>query len=513
MKGAFIRIILCSILLSLGWPPNSFFLFLFFGFVPLLIQTKTNSIFNNWLIALTTLFIWNTSITYWLYYTLPIGAFLVHVLNALIFSTPFLLFYKIQLSNRVIAYLLFVFSWLVIEYVTLNWELAYPFLIIGNGLAKYPIFFQWYEYTGVLGGSLWLITANVFLTELLSISKKRWLFGIYTSWIFLPIALSLLIYKNYLEPSKTVSISSLQTNLDCYNEKYVRETDWVIEQHVSLSRSSSNDVDFILWPETAITNGGLKNDFNRNPSLLKIKSLLGNAKSTILSGAIFYKDHGLNYDKESEVFYYPPLNTYLTVHNSVIAFYGNSPIALLRTKEKLVPFEERIPYPRMFNWISNTIGKLGGFKFSIANDGIEMISKNGYKVTSLICYEILFGEFLAKMSQKGVNVFFLHLNEGWYQNEVGAKQFLYYTSLRSVETRRSIARSSNYGYSALINQKGEIEHSLNSIDVSGVVSGNLSINKKITFYAIYGDFIGRFALWGFLIFSVLLFVRAITSKK
>ena len=46
-------------------------------------------------------------------------------------------------------------------------------------------------------------------------------------------------------------------------------------------------------------------------------------------------------------------------------------------------------------------------------------------------------------------------NDGWWSESQGYKQHLSYAKIRSIETRRSIARSANTGSSAIINKKGE----------------------------------------------------------
>ena len=56
------------------------------------------------------------------------------------------------------------------EYLHLNWDLSWPWLTLGNGFANSPNLVQWYEFTGFLGGSLWVLLMNFLLFRL---AKKQ----------------------------------------------------------------------------------------------------------------------------------------------------------------------------------------------------------------------------------------------------------------------------------------------------------------------------------------------------
>jgi len=47
------------------------------------------------------------------------------------------------------------------EHFHLSWDLAWPWLNLGNALATAPQLIQWYEFTGVRGGTLWIILTNL----------------------------------------------------------------------------------------------------------------------------------------------------------------------------------------------------------------------------------------------------------------------------------------------------------------------------------------------------------------
>ena len=104
------------------------------------------------------------------------------------------------------------------------------------------------------------------------------------------------------------------------------------------------------------------------------------------------------------------------------------------------------------------------------------------------------------------------MNEGWYKNiKDVASRFMYYSSLRAIENRRSIARSSNEGISCFINQRGEINHIVSGFQ-NKAIKGNLYLNNKITFYTKHGDYIGKISVIIVLLFSIAILIKIIISK-
>ncbi|HML86425.1 MAG TPA: hypothetical protein PKE52_14820, partial [Bacteroidales bacterium] len=64
------------------------------------------------------------------------------------------------LKMRSYGLLLFPLFWIAFEWWHMNWDLSWPWLNLGNGFGAYPKMIQWYEFTGILGGSLWVLLVN-----------------------------------------------------------------------------------------------------------------------------------------------------------------------------------------------------------------------------------------------------------------------------------------------------------------------------------------------------------------
>ena len=77
------------------------------------------------------------------------------------------------------------------------------------------------------------------------------------------------------------------------------------------------------------------------------------------------------------------------------------------------------------------------------------------KIAPVICYESVFGNYVADYVRNGAEAIFIITNDGWWKNTNGYMQHLSYASLRAIETRRPVARAANTGISCIIDIRGK----------------------------------------------------------
>lgn len=81
-------------------------------------------------------------------------------------SGAFLIYHAVwRRAKRALAYTVLVSGWIAYEYLFLNGEISFPWLVLGNGFSMDVKLVQWYEYTGALGGSLWVLVVNLLVFE------------------------------------------------------------------------------------------------------------------------------------------------------------------------------------------------------------------------------------------------------------------------------------------------------------------------------------------------------------
>jgi apolipoprotein N-acyltransferase len=87
---------------------------------------------------------------------------------------------------------------------------------------------------------------------------------------------------------------------------------------------------------------------------------------------------------------------------------------------------------------------------------IHNLDMDGHLLAVPICYELIFPELVREFTSKGGEVIIITSNDSWYGNTSAPYQLLAMSTLRSIENRRYILRSTTNGISALIAPSGEI---------------------------------------------------------
>jgi apolipoprotein N-acyltransferase len=490
--------ILAGILIGVAWPPNPFAPLVIVGICLLLYlrnyQQKQglNDVWF-WIYVFVALGIWNGIVLWWLPNTTFYPGILAIFISSLLLSLPFIAYhYLAKFQNLLWSYISFIGCFILHEYILLQGELAFPYMTLGNSLAMYPEVIQWYEFTGVLGGSLWILSLGCALHAIL-IKKRLKYIVVGVVGLLFPTCISLMIYYNMDNLRGSLKVHVAHTNIDSQTEKYVWDISKVLEHYLTLPTDEVlRNGDLVVWPESAIPNVEWVDEFNNHPIYFNIQDKYLNAGVNLCLGSIGY---GKVFAKDkSRHIYTSSSGIPYKLHTGAYGLKASSNNLSYRSKVKLVPFEERTPYPTIFTFISSKIGSLGGFKFTEGNEENLIFQTNqGIGYVYLICYESLFGDFTRASVNTKTKFIVIGLNESWYRNIYAAKQFMYYSALRAIENRRYIVRSSNDGVSAFIDHKGEIFSSYEDFEPR-LISNKIRLNQKRTFYNYFGDYIGIVAL-------------------
>ena len=526
--------ILSGILFSISWPERGFPFLIFFAFIPLLFienyisnnkdKFTKFSIFTYSAIAI---FIWNVLTLYWIKNASIFGGAMAVLVNTLFMSCLITIFHisKRNIHGKNQGYLTFIFFWIAFEYLHLRWEINWPWLTTGNVFALYPKLIQWYEFTGVLGGSLWILSVNILIYNLLNnlilkegrkkiiISAVSFLF-----FLFVPLIFSYSIYNNYVEEENPYTVVVVQPNIDPYNEKYGGMPYAVqIEKSLLLAEQKTDEnTDIVVFPESAIQENNLwEREIEHSFSIDSLRKFINKHPNIeVVMGASTYKKIFKGENKTYEARQFGNTDLWYYAYNTAMYFDTSSTIQFYH-KSKLVLGVERLPFPKTFSFLENFALDMGGTVGTLAinKERTPFVSKkHPIKIGTTICYESIYGEFCTGFVKKGANIFFIITNDGWWGNTPGYKQHFSFAPLRAIETRRSIARSANTGTSAFINQKGDVFQATKYWE-EDVIKQDINANSKITFYVKYGDYVGRIALLGSVLLLLITISTGIIRKK
>ena len=222
-----------GLLLGLPWSVSSLFFVVFFAWVPLLLlEEKIRHYANPYAVfnyAFVSFLLWNIMGTWWIAQPQLVGAILIILANSVLQALVFWLASRIRAILRIPLLFPFVLIWMGYEHFHLYWDLAWPWLNLGNALTTAPRLIQWYEFTGVRGGTLWIILANFAALKMYDTYRQKGpgslapLGAITVMLMVIPIAGSYLIFQNFEENAETVHVALIQPNLDPYTENSIRK--------------------------------------------------------------------------------------------------------------------------------------------------------------------------------------------------------------------------------------------------------------------------------------------------
>ena len=520
--------IIAGLFLTISWPSIGFPGLLFVAFVPLIILEKqfSDAPFRRkslkiFLLSWLAFFIWNALAYRWLFYARPpvnptsleiqqawIAYFFPVILNSLFMAIIFILYHKIRNKHgQLYGFLFLPTFWMAFENLHLNWDFMWPWLNLGNGFASYYKWVQWYELTGTFGGTLWVWIANLFLFKAILLylehgDKKlmRKLYIAFALVVLVPIGISYVMYFNYEEKGEEINIVLLQPDLDPYHEKYVKSSQEIVEEIISIGdKVVTNQTDLILTPETSFpgSEAVILNDMNSDPSIQALRDWISNYPDVVLVAGTSLIEF-TNASQAPNITSIPyNSNMWINSYNSTIQLENSNDSIPSYHKSKLVVGVEYFPYPTIFKpLLGSVMLDFGGSTNSLTKSNKAKVftnRQNSAKIAPTICYESIFGEYTSEFVKEGANLIAISTNDSWWGDTDGHRQFLDYARLRAIENRRSVARSANSGISAFINQRGDIVQRL-EYGKQGSLVGSLKMNTKITNYTIAGDFLSRIAL-------------------
>ncbi|NOQ74285.1 MAG: apolipoprotein N-acyltransferase [Crocinitomix sp.] len=459
--------------------------------------------------------IFNLITTWWIYNASEGGMYMAVFCNSLLMTLPFFFFGFIarQLGENK-GLLALVVLWIGFEYCHYFWELSWPWLSFGHIFGEYPWLIQWYEYSGVTGGTLWVLMVNIgvyFIIRNVKIRKEALriqapVFLFIGLVILVPVLSSVLIYTSYEEEVDPVNMVIIQPNLDPYSEKFTMPLPDQLDIIFDLAEEKVDEnTDLVVCPETAISRTVNEDYLEQEPNMILIKEWLrAHHNVNMLIGA----DSRKYFQEENSLAsnYIESINAYVENYNAAFLIDPNRPTQIYH-KAKPVLGAEKVPFLSWFPSLKEYSIELGGTSgmIGLGEEAINM-TLGDLSFAPLICYESVYGDYVSYFTGHGADILCVVTNDGWWGDTPGYRQHRMFSQIRAIENRRSVARSANTGISCFIDQKGDIISEL-GWDERGALQEILNRNTEITFFVRYGDVLGRVSL--FLIIA--LFVYALTS--
>lgn len=520
---------LSGLLLSLPWliphtGPSALI-----AMVPLLCMERIatlKGVKRFWIWHYGTFLLWNALTTFWVCNATVGGGIFAVAANALQMS---LIFGSFRISKKrlrgALPYLFLATMWIAWERAYFSAQISWPWLVLGNAFARTTRLIQWYEYTGTLGGSLWIWASNLSIYALMvSLSDGRFfdwnkkaraaaICGL-AAVLFVPVISSRLIWHSYEEQSEgTLDVLIAQPNFDPYQKfqhlSQEQQNTILIDLMDKELGSGRTDKPLLLIAPETFTNDIRVNSYQQSPTWKRLTAFLNEHPGTsMLFGAstleLIDSQEAINPND-----YHLNDGRWIRSHNSALSLEADGRTEIFH-KSKLVVGVEMAPYPKLLVPVSEKLG--AGIGRNVGQDEISILHPAGVPLGSIICYESIYGEYCTGYVNKGAKALAVITNDAWWGDTPGYRQHLSYSALRAIELRRDIARCGNTGISCLIDQRGVI-HGESNWWKQETVRGTLHLNSEKTFFAQNGDIAGRICTFAFLLLTLALLVSLITKRK
>ena len=472
--------------------------------------------------------IWNVAATWWVWNASAPGSIGAFLANSLLMCLPWLGFHYLRpRMGDIIGYGSLIVFWLSFEYLHLqNWGLSWPWLTLGNVFAARPRWVEWYSFTGTSGGGLWVLVVNVLVFRWLwkAVNKKEYQLWP-AAWIAILVVFPIFgsrqyaglfdgVEKVYADKSLQKNIVIVQPDIDPYEKITTGSFDAQLTRLIRLSDSLIDDnTVLVVWPETALYNEhGFEEDHLKENYFLKPlwAFLQQHPQINLLTGLESLRI--FDYKHSSTAMKIPDSDKYYESYNSAVIMDSAGPEAFYH-KSRLVPGAESLP--PFLHFMVPLFEKFGATEdgYTGQPDRTPLQTTNhSYTIAPAVCYESIYGEFMALYVHNGADLIAVITNDGWWGNTPGYRQHESYARLRAIETRRWVVRSANTGVSAIISPYGRIIDS-RSWAKQAVIKTCVPAEKELTFYARYGDCISKLALGLTFLFWIWHFITVIKRSR
>lgn len=508
--------ILFILLYTMAWTPVSQAYLISIAFVPIFIlidrfieqNVKPKAvIFRLFSLYFSTGLILN----FWISYAHWGGTLLASIVQTLLLLIPSILYYRFTKRGYLKQGLLvFLLSSISIEYIQNFWDLSWPWFNLGHSLSSAPYLIQWYQYSGAIGGTAWIIIINIFIYNILQVKNSKTTIVIFSTIIITPL---FFIVKN-TNPDNYINklkVLIYQPNIDAYKDKFTSDFNkQIVDFTEILSKIDTTQPTLIVCPETFIHRSIKEDDVEHNPYINLIQSALKTKNHFVVTGANSMRQVTPENELEKASIRFRN-GIYYKVFNSAVLINKNKTIDIYN-KSKLVAGAETTPFASVLSPILGSVFNidLGGVSGNLGkSDAPKVLRTDHFSFSPIICFESAFGDYTAEFSELGSDFITIMTNDDWWGNTSGHKHHFELAKIRAIENQKYVVRSANTGISGIINPDGSVESKLD-YKSQGVIEGNISLSPVKTYYTQNKHLIGKlctFVLIMLLLQMETLFIR------
>lgn len=361
-------------------------------------------------------------------------------------------------------------AWVAADWLRSFLFSGFPWMDLGYGLAGVPLLLQSADIWGHYGLTFLVVLVNSLLA-LLILNREGTRAAVRLA---APVGLFLLLVVIYSavrwqqlhsgeSEREAMIVAVVQGNVE-QNQKWLPERQQeTVLKYLEQSRSlmlGTPRPELVIWPETALPFYPVA-----HPLLTPLQRFVSQEQVMLLTGAPWYQR-----DSEGQ--------GGMEFFNSSLLFDTRGELVARTSKTHLVPFGEYVPLKRFLPFLAPLVEAVGDFSPGQIH---EPPACQKAKIGVLVCFESIFPDISRKWVDAGATLLVNMTNDAWYGRSSAPHQTLAMTRLRAVETRRTLVRSANTGFSVFIDPLGRLQH-LSPLFVSWEAADRVQIMEERTFF-------------------------------
>lgn len=362
---------------------------------------------------------------------------------------------------------------------------GFPWALLGYSQYEFLPVIQVADITGVYGISFLVVLVNAAAMQIAT-GEKRTAALLTVTLVAVTVLGYGLFSLSQAEGSGSFRISVVQGNIEQdkkWDPAYQNQT---IATYKKLTLEAlKQNPDLVIWPETSTPFYFTGSDAAERKMADDLKDFVQQNNVPLLFGSPTYE-----ITKQRKV----------VLRNSAFLLSGKGDISARYDKFHLVPFGEYVPLKNVLFFVEKMVEAVGDFasgkEYTIMSVQ-RTTGANKMKVSTVICYEIIFPDLVRKFVKRGAGIVTTITNDAWFGRTAAPYQHFSMAVFRAVENRVPIARAANTGISGFIDAKGRILAST-KIFTETYATRDVTPGTAKTFYTQYGDIFaylcGLFAL-------------------
>ncbi len=375
-----------------------------------------------------------------------------------------------RIQNPVLKVVGWASAWVVMEWartlgsLSMPWEqLSYtqyhflPVLQISDITGAYGVSFL----LALVGGAIAYWSLNPDRPDR---SRPLWFAGVATMMVCLYGSARLQQY----DTGPSMVVADMQTGVSSFN---VPSPDAQYALYAGLTKSASvasPPPDLYVWPET-----GMPNDAIHNPRAYEFLHALANKyDAAVVTGSRVDATLGT-----SET-------------NSSVMFLPGDGKPERYDKQRLVPFGEFIPFRGILDPIVGRAFQFPPDDVSVGPHDSPMVGRTPkvgrFSIGTFICYESMYPMDVRAMTNLGADLLVTQSNDSWFRSTAARQQHIAAVTLRAIENRREVVRSTTTGITCVMDAEGRMIDRLPD-DEPGYIDIVVHRMHGRTFYVRFGD--------------------------